>query len=544
MAFRGFGDDALKVKADQREAQIKREQIAASERASQRAAGVQVASLNENARQADMANERAGAQLAAGETARADEMRLKREGMAQSADLTRESMAQDLTLKSEQLALGEVGRQDDLNVKLADLSQRERQIKLNEDTAARLDSEWQKQQAAEKELQDQDTATQLSVIRAAGLSSGPLGMPYINALNNIRGVAYGDPGSTTQVFPVIDPKTGARLGIGTVKIGQDGKEIQSILDPATILPKVRASMSPDKWEEYAQQLITGNKAKGSDRFTAAAMKEMQEHNRLKLAATDPGTLLKTVKELGEDIGAAKEGAGKAADPANQAALDDTRTIQSNVLKTLREQSAGATEEAPALELSPEQQAFWDEPPPGGTATTGKQPTQAELDNLNTQVLAAAKGDKKKARELFIAEYIKKFGAAPEGAKPEQSKEAPSKSAEPPATPAAEKKGMAQTPSVEKTEAEKLAEAAPTKEELADPAYWRDMPTRADDGKKRDKPSVEKTEAEKPEKDIKQSRKDILGRLEAAYRLPKTSDKAETVRKIKAELDAFNEKYPV
>ena len=245
MAFRGFGDDALKVKADKREAALRAAQIAASERASIRAANVQMAGLQENARQADMANqlareqlaagnerfdkqlaagnERFDKQLAAGEAARMDELALKREGMAADEAYRRDS-----------LAATEAARKADLSVKIAEMSQKEAQLQLNESTAARLNAEWQRQQAAQEELQREDTATQLAVIRAASLSSGPLGMPYINALNNLRGVAYGDPGSTTQVFPVIDPQTGARLGIGTVKIGEDGKEIQSILDPAVI----------------------------------------------------------------------------------------------------------------------------------------------------------------------------------------------------------------------------------------------------------------------------------------------------------------------
>ena len=93
MAFRGFGDDALKVKADKREAALKAAQIAASERASMRAANIQMAGLQENARQADMANqlareqlaagnERFDKQLAAGEAARMDELALKREAIA------------------------------------------------------------------------------------------------------------------------------------------------------------------------------------------------------------------------------------------------------------------------------------------------------------------------------------------------------------------------------------------------------------------------------------------------------------------------------
>lgn len=356
MAFRGFGDDALKVKADKREAALKAAQIAASERASMRSAGVQMAGLQENARQADMANQRAGEQLAAGnerfdkqlaagEAARAEELALKREGMAA-----------DEAYRRDALTLNEQMRKADLGVKMEELSQRERQLQLNESTAAKLDAEWKQQQAAQEEMQRADTATQLAVIRAASLSSGPVGMPYINALNDLRGVAYGDPGSTTQVFPVIDPQTGARLGIGTVKIGDDGKPIQSILDPATILPQVRKSMTPDKWEEYARQLIGANKAKGSDRVTAATIREMQ-NAKLEFAKSDPASLVKTLAEQ-EDIlrmtKPTKAGTGKAADPANQENFDRVGRIKTNVLKELEAQTGGETAKT---KLTPEQKTF-------------------------------------------------------------------------------------------------------------------------------------------------------------------------------------------
>lgn len=384
MAFRGFGDDALKVKADKREAALKAAQIAASERASMRAANVQMAGLQENARQADMANqlareqlaagnERFDKQLAAGEAARMDELALKREAMAADEAYRRDS-----------LAAAEAARKADLSVKIAEMSQKERQLQLNESTAARLDAEWQRQQAAQEELQREDTATQLAVIRAASLSSGPLGMPYINALNNLRGVAYGDPGSTTQVFPVIDPQTGARLGIGTVKIGEDGKEIQSILDPAIILPQVRKSMTPEKWEEYARQLIGANTAKGSDRVTAAAIREMQKA-KLEFAKSDPASLVKMLAEQEDDLRTnkpAKTGTGKAADPANQENLDRVRRIKTKVLKELEAQLGGVEEEAtPAANLTPEQRAFVTKPgTDAGAAPAGQSPkVEARLD---------------------------------------------------------------------------------------------------------------------------------------------------------------------
>ena len=390
MAFRGFGDDALKVKADKREAALKAAQIAASERASMRAANLQMAGLQENARQADMANQLAREQLAAGEAARMDELALKREGMAadeaarmDELALKREGMAADEAYRRDSLAATEAARKADLSVKIAEMSQKERQLQLNESTAARLDAEWQRQQAAQEELQREDTATQLAVIRAASLSSGPLGMPYINALNNLRGVAYGDPGSTTQVFPVIDPQTGARLGIGTVKIGKNGEEIQSILDPAVILPQVRKSMTPEKWEEYARQLIGANTAKGSDRMTVAAIREMQKA-KLEFAKSDPASLIKTLAKQEDDLltnKPAKTGTGKAADPANQENLDRVRRIKTKVLKELETQLGGGAEETPAANLTPEQRAFVTKPgTDAGGAPAGQSPkVEARLD---------------------------------------------------------------------------------------------------------------------------------------------------------------------
>ena len=373
MAFRGFGDDALKVKADKREAALKAAQIAASERASMRSAAVSAMGIEENARQADMANQLAREQLAAGnerfdkQLAAGNERFDKRLAAGEAAD---EAYRRD------SLAATEAARKDDLSVKIAQMSQKERQLQLNESTAAKLDAEWQRQQAAQEEMQREDTATQLAVIRAASLSSGPLGMPYINALNDLRGVAYGDPGSTTQVFPVIDPQTGARLGIGTVKIGEDGKEIQSILDPATILPQVRKSMTPEKWEEYARQLIRANTAKGSDRVTAAAIREMQKA-KLEFAKSDPASLVKTLSEQEDSLRMTKPpkaGTGEAADPANQENLDRIRRIKTNVLKEMERQTAGEEEAALAANLTPEQRAFVTKPgTDAGAAPAGQSP---------------------------------------------------------------------------------------------------------------------------------------------------------------------------
>ena len=546
MAFRGFGDDALKVRADKREAALKAAQIAASERASMRAANLQMAGLQENARQADMANqlareqlaagnERFAKQLAAGEAARMDELGLKRAGMELQASelaLKREAMAADEAYRRDSLAATEAARKDDLSVKIAEMSLRERQLQLNERTAARLDAEWQRQQAAQEELQREDTATQLAVIRAASLSSGPLGMPYINALNDLRGVAYGDPGSTTQVFPVIDPQTGARLGIGTVKIGEDGKEIQSILDPAIILPQVRKSMTPEKWEEYARQLIGANTAKGSDRMTVAAIREMQKA-KLEFAKSDPASLVKTLAEQEDTLRVtkpAKTGAGKAADPANQENLDRIRRIKTNVLKEMERQTAGEEEATPAPTLSPEQKKFMEKP--GAAAGTGE-----EIDKraLVEQARREAKGDKAKAFELYKAALAKAQGGNEEGVLEEVSRGKSELVQKEDSAPVVKKEATEAAALSNKEETSSLTYGPRIKEEAAKPTkfgpeegteeYLRDMPK----GKA----------AEPTAKDVSSSRKEILARLEKAYRLPKSPDKEEKVRKIKAELDAFN-----
>jgi hypothetical protein len=385
MAFRGFGDDALKVKADKREAALKAAQIAASERASMRAANLQMAGLQENARQADMANqlareqlaagnERFDKQLAAGEAARMDELALKREGMAAYEAYRRDS-----------LAATEAARKDDLSVKIAEMSLRERQLQLNERTAARLDAEWQRQQAAQEEMQSVDTALQLAILRfAVNNPDGQVPMGFLNALNNHRGVAYGDPGSVTQVFGITDPTTKARVGTGMIKIGDDGKPIESILDPMLIIPKVLASMPTDKAMETIRNLTFGNQARGSDRVTAAAMKYARE-NRLEFAKSDPASLVKTLAEQEDNLRLtkpAKTGTGKAADPANQENLERVRRIKTKVLKELEAQLGGVEEEAAlAANLTPEQRAFVTKPgTDAGAAPAGQSPkVEAKLD---------------------------------------------------------------------------------------------------------------------------------------------------------------------
>jgi hypothetical protein len=59
-----------------------------------------------------------------------------------------------------------------------------------------------------------------------------------------------------------------------------------------------------------------------------------------------------------------------------------------------------------------------------------------------------------------------------------------------------------------------------------------------------KPAAAKAVSEDPEKSAGVKRKEILARLEKAYRLPNTPEKKETVKAIKAELNDFNAAYPI
>ena len=518
MAFRGFGDDALKVKADKREAALKAAQIAASERASMRSANVQMAGLQENARQANMANERAGAQLAQGENARIDSMNLRREQLADDIVSGQEKRALDEGARRDMMAATEAARKDDLSVKIGEMSQKERQLQLNESTAAKLDAEWQRQQAAQEEMQSEDTALQLAILRfAVNTPDGQVPMGFLNALNNHRGVAYGDPGSVTQVFGITDPTTKARVGTGMIKIGDDGKPIESILDPMLIIPKLLASMPTDKAMETIRNLTFGNQARGSDRVTAAAMKYARE-NRLEFAKSDPASLVKALAEQ-EDIlrvtKPAKTGTGTAADPANQENLERVGRIKTNVFKALEAQTGGGEEEAaPAPTLSPEQKKFMELP--GAAAGTGE-----EIDKraLVEQARREAKGDKAKAFELYNAALAKARGGNQEKA----------------SAPVVKKEATEAAALSNKEETSSLTYGPRIKEEAAKPTKF--GPEEGTEGYLRDMPKGKA--AEPTAKDVSSSRKEILARLEKAYRLPKSPDKEEKVRKIKAELDAFN-----
>ena len=391
MAFRGFGDDALKVKADKREAALKAAQIAASERASMRSANVQIAGLQENARQADMANQRAGEQLAAGnerfdkqlaagEAARMDELGLKRAGMELQASelaLKREGMVADESYRRDALTLNEQMRKADLGVKMEELSQRERQIQLNEGTYAKLNEEDQRQRAAQAQLQDRKKATLLAAMRAAAVSEGPLGYAYPNAINDANGVAWGDEGSCVGITPIPDPKTGEVYGIGFITI-KDGKPMYEVKDPMIEFDAIVGSMKPESALEWADQVFNRQKGPKNTRATVAAKLALEKHG-IQFGKTDPGTLLKAVSEKADELSAAKPGkAGKALDPANQADLDNATAIQSNVLKTLKEQTSGEPAEVAGAQLSPEQRELTNPLPPGKRDSTSTAGTGATI----------------------------------------------------------------------------------------------------------------------------------------------------------------------
>lgn len=318
MAFRGFGDDALKVKSDRREAALKAAQIAASERASMRSAEVAIRGQEENARQADMADARAGAQFDASENARVDNMNFQREHLADTIVSGEENRAanerttqvdqglkqQGMDLRRQQAEQQDKNQRFDQAVKIAGVEQNERQLQMNEEIFAKTQAEAQKQQDAQDEMNQVGTAAQLAALRAAVVATGPLPMVFINSINDANGVEYGAPGSVTMIMPVTDQETKARLGVGVRKIGKDGKPVDSILDPMTIAPKLRASMSPESWMQLVGDVTTGQRSKGNDRTTVGFGQEhvkfdkdraaalVAEHSRLATESSPTGTMLR------------------------------------------------------------------------------------------------------------------------------------------------------------------------------------------------------------------------------------------------------------
>lgn len=305
MGFRGYGDDAMKVAADQRQASVQLASIAASERASKRGAANQAASIAENARQADMANTRAGEnlsenarqanmadtrasnQLIVADAEHQDTMGLKREELDTQRIVAQDNQdikRQGVELGNRKLAADMRNKQVDQAVKIAGVDQKERQLRLNESTFTKAQMEAQRLKDAQDEMDQVGTAAQLAAVRAAVVSDSPLPMPFINPINDAAGVAYGEPGSVTMIVPVIDPNTNARLGVGVRKIGKDGKPVDTIMDPMTLFPKLRASMSPESWMKFVGEVQGGQKSRGNDRTTVGMQQEHTKFEKDRIAA--------------------------------------------------------------------------------------------------------------------------------------------------------------------------------------------------------------------------------------------------------------------
>ncbi len=378
MAFRGYGDDALKVKENKRQHAAKMAQIAAQERASMRAADSAQKGLDENARQADMRDSQATAAL---------------EANVEAGEASRGLEQEKLSMSKDSMASAEQARGEQLKMNLATQAREDRKLQMNEEMFTRAEAEHQKMLAAQEAYQDKNTSAKIALYRAASVASAPLGMPYLNMMNDTRGVAYGDPGSLTQAFPIIDPNTEARLGVGTVEIGEDGKEIQSVLDPNVFLKDVVNGMSPDKAETFLQGIISGNKAGGHDRYTVAAQREIEslktklEDSQPKLTDTfskfDPIVALNTVTEQVEDIQSdiqALEKKHKGKEPFRAPAHmikrhADLLTVQQQLLDRTTELTAprGAPP-GPSAPERPEGQR--DTPPPATGNTKAETPKSA------------------------------------------------------------------------------------------------------------------------------------------------------------------------
>ena len=162
--FRGIGDDAIAVAADQRRARVQMAAIAAQERASERSAAMQGASLAENARQANMANQREADRLAA--NSEAQSASLAAEQQARAATLAENARQFDTStaLSQQRLDLERRGQQAETNIKLMGVDQNERQLQLNEATYLQLQTDMARQQEADDEMRSQVVAAEVIVM--------------------------------------------------------------------------------------------------------------------------------------------------------------------------------------------------------------------------------------------------------------------------------------------------------------------------------------------------------------------------------------------
>ena len=269
--FRGFGDDAMKVAADQRQHAAQMAQIAAQERASQRSASVALAGQAENARQADMQLQARKEELQAGRTAAAEENAAQRSFAAGQADLNRAAAAEEggaqRAFQAEQAGLN---RAEASAARDQDNILRERQLAINESTFARMKEQWELDDAAKAEFADQGNAATLAAMRLVAGTRRPAPPAVLNSLNLALGVKTGEPGSYTGLFPISDDQDNV-YGWGATQIDNDGKTVEKSIDPADKLPIMRKMMGPQAWETFDADVA----ARGKDDKLSFEMKKLR-----------------------------------------------------------------------------------------------------------------------------------------------------------------------------------------------------------------------------------------------------------------------------
>lgn len=339
-SFRGFGDDAMKVAAEQRQARMQMESIRAQERASIRSAAMQGASLAENARQADMANQRAAEKLAADKEMQAESLAAQASNVAEGRKLQEANLAEGArqfdiaqASKNRQLDLAQQGQETEAWAKVMGVEQNERQLELNEATYMQAEAERARQQAARENLKKQGVAAQLSAIRAAMSMSEPgqLDMMFINPINDARGIPYNAPGSLVEGFPIFDNNK-AFLGLGTVKIGENGERIQSVLHPYELMSAVADAMPFEKGNEWLADTIKLQMTPGNDARTVAAKRLLGERKARAGIQQRGGSALinaanATQKELNADLQTAIKARRLQADPNAVLKPEDKKAVE-------------------------------------------------------------------------------------------------------------------------------------------------------------------------------------------------------------------------
>lgn len=316
-----------------------------------------------------------------------------------------------------------------------------------------------------------------------------------------------------------------------------------------------------------------------DKKTDRAMRVQELKNQvggvlgISAAKVNLPSAVKTLTEQLDNLDAEIRGTEKRKqplDPKKVKRREDVQKALDNVLGMLGDDGA----ETAGAQTGAQTGAPTGRQPTGGTAQIPGVPQerQVELRAIAERAMATANGDKAKAEKIFNAEVAKRYPDLVPATQPSPGK-VPEET--PPNTPDDEKAPVSpfSRDASPETAAKRTVDAKATAgrlRELLTPTRRALVP---EEGERKPLPTAQSTgprletapegsakigpekgtleylqgmpkgkAADLKGKEIGTARREILKRLEAAYRLPKSDEKVALVKRLRAELDEFNQKY--